>query len=84
MFHFEEYIMAAISSESNPVVMEVEENTWKIPVLEEKVTWKIPVVSHDIGPDNKWMDTILTRQLQEHYALKQPINIFHYAASFVL
>jgi hypothetical protein len=51
------------SSESNPVVME-EENTWKI-----------PVVSNDIGPD-KWMDTKLNRQLQEHYALKQPINIF--------
>jgi hypothetical protein len=49
MFHFEEYIMAHSSSESNPVVME-EKNTWKIPVLEED-TWKIPVVSSDIGPD---------------------------------
>jgi hypothetical protein len=45
-------------------------------VLEEEDTWKIPVVSCDIGPDNKWMDTKLNRQLQEHYALKQAINIF--------
>jgi hypothetical protein len=44
MFHFEEYIMADSSSESNPVVMEVEENTWKISVLVEEDTWKIPVV----------------------------------------
>jgi hypothetical protein len=77
MFHIEEYIMAdsSSSSESNPVVME-EENTWKISVLEEEDTWKIPVVSNDIGPDNKWMDTKHNRQLQEHYALKQAINIF--------
>jgi hypothetical protein len=74
MFHFEEYIMADSSSESNPVVME-KENTWKIPVLEEENTWKISVVSRDIGPDN-WMDAKLTSQLQEHYALKQAFNIF--------
>jgi hypothetical protein len=64
MFHFDEYIMTDSSSESKPVMMEVEKNTWKIPVLEEEDTWKIPVVSHDIGPDNKWMDTKLTRQLR--------------------
>jgi hypothetical protein len=76
MFHFEEYIMAdsSSSSVSNPIVME-EGNTWKIPVLEQKGTWKIPVVSNDIGP-HKWMDTKLNRQLHEHYALKQAINIF--------
>jgi hypothetical protein len=75
MFHFEEYFMADSSSESNPVLLE-EENTWKIPVLEEEDTWKIPVVSRDIGPENNWMDAKLTRQLQEHYVLKQAINIF--------
>jgi hypothetical protein len=72
MFHFK-YIMAD-SSESNPVVME---DTWKIPLstyIAPEDTWKIPV-SRDIGPDN-WMDAKLTRQLQEHYSLKQAINIF--------
>jgi hypothetical protein len=69
------------SSESNPVVME--KYTWKFlvstdirpdNVVEEEDTWKIPV-STDIGPDNNWMDAKLTPQLQEHYALKQAINI---------
>jgi hypothetical protein len=37
MFHFEEYIMTdSSSSESNPVVTEVE-NTWKIPVVSTSV-----------------------------------------------
>jgi hypothetical protein len=62
MFHFEVYIMADSSSESNSV-MEVED------------AWKITVFS-DIGPDNNCIDGKLTRQLQEHYALKQEINIF--------
>jgi hypothetical protein len=39
-------------------------------VLVEEDTWKIPVVSCDIGPD-KWMNTKLNRQLQEHYALNK-------------
>jgi hypothetical protein len=72
MFHFEEYIMTDSISESN----RKEENTWKIPVLEDEDTWKIPVVSHDIGPDNKCMDIKLTRQLQEYFTMKQAINIF--------
>jgi hypothetical protein len=50
----------ADSNESNPVS---EEDIWKNPV------------STDIGPDN-CMNAKLTRQLQEHYALKQAINIF--------
>jgi hypothetical protein len=62
MFHFEGYIMADSSSQSNHV-MEVE------------YTWTIPV-SSDIGPDNNCMDSKFTRQVQEHYALKQAINIF--------
>jgi hypothetical protein len=33
-----------------------------IPVSEEEDTWKIPV-STDIGPDNKWMNAKLTRQV---------------------
>jgi hypothetical protein len=63
----------------------MEEDTWKIPVSrdihpdkvveEDKDTWKI-LVSRDIGPENNWMDAKLTRQLQEHYALKQAIYIF--------
>jgi hypothetical protein len=62
MFHFEVYIMADSSSESNPLT-------------EEEDTWKIPV-STDIGPDSNCMNAKLTRQIQEHYALKQAINIF--------
>jgi hypothetical protein len=45
------------------------------PVMELEDTWKIPV-SRDIGPDNNWMNAKFTRLLQEHYALKQAINIF--------
>jgi hypothetical protein len=60
MFHFEGYIMTDSSSQSNR-----EENTWKIPVLEDEDRWKIPVIphSHDIGPDNKCMDIKLSRQI---------------------
>jgi hypothetical protein len=71
MFHFEVYIMTDSSSESSR-----EENTWKIPALEDENTRKIPVVSHDIGPDNECMDIKLTRQLQEYYTMKQAINFF--------
>jgi len=37
-------------------------------------TWKI---SEDIGPDNSYMNAKLKRQLDEHYAVKQAINIWH-------
>jgi hypothetical protein len=66
--------MADSSSESTPVVM----YTWQIPVstdIAPEDTWKNRV-SRDIGTDNQSMDANLTRQLQEQYALKQPINIF--------
>jgi len=41
-------------------------------------TWKISgdVVSTDIVPDNSYMNTKLKRQLDEHYAVKQVINIW--------
>jgi hypothetical protein len=37
MFHFEDYIMADSSNESNPVFID-QENTWKIPVFEKEDT----------------------------------------------
>jgi hypothetical protein len=42
-------------------------------------TWKISgdTGSTDIGPDNSYMNAKLSRQLQEHYALKKAINIWH-------
>ena len=42
-------------------------------------TWKISgdVVSTDIGPENSYMNVKLKRQLDEHYATKQAINIWH-------
>jgi hypothetical protein len=62
MFHFQVYIMADSSSESNFV-------------MDEEGTWKISV-SSDIRPDNNCMDAKLTGQLQEHYALKLAIKFF--------
>jgi len=50
------------SNESNPM----SEETWKI---------SSDVVSTDIGPDNSYMNAKLKRQLDEHYAAKQAINI---------
>ena len=35
------------------------------------------VVSTDIDPDNSYMNAKLKRQLGEHYAVKQAINIWH-------
>jgi hypothetical protein len=35
------------------------------------------VVSEDIGPDNSYRNAKLKRQLDEHYAVKQAINIWH-------
>jgi len=52
------------SNESNPM----SEDTWKI---------SGDVVSTDIGPDNSYMNAKLKRQLDEHYAVKQAINIWH-------
>ena len=35
------------------------------------------MVSDDIGPDNSYMNERLKRQLDDHYALKQEISIWH-------
>ena len=53
------------SNESSPM----SEDTWKISSGD--------VVSIDIGPDNNYMNAKLKRQLDEHYAAKQAINIWH-------